>query len=79
VKYSTVPRRADDSDEVNMERITVYPDSDGPDLKALIAKLRERRDLPYFKRSESAIAAMLLQERIEQVLDGEVGGSRDRA
>ncbi len=60
--------------EVGMEtRITVYPDSDGPDLKGLIARLNKRRDLPYYRRSESKIAAMLLQERIEQVLDGEVG------
>ncbi len=61
------------------KQITVYPDSDGPDLKGLIARLVKRRDLPYYRRSESAVAAMLIQERIEQVLDGEVGEARDRA
>ena len=61
------------------KQISVYYDSDGPDLKALIARLSKRRESPYYKRSESAIAAMLLQERLEQVLDEEEDGAHDRA
>lgn len=59
------------------KQITVYYDSDGPDLKAQVAKLRQRRELPYYRRSMSAIAAMLLQERLEEILGGEEGGPRD--
>lgn len=59
------------------KQVTIYYDSDGPDLKSEIRRLSKRRDLPYFKRSESAIAAMLLTERLEEITGDAGGGGSD--
>ena len=51
------------------KQITIYlRDNEADyDLKNQISVLRDDNSLPYYQRTESAIARMLLQERLEQV------------
>ena len=51
------------------KQITIYLPNSGDQslLKERIAKLKEDRSLPYYGRSESAIALMLLDERLNDI------------
>jgi hypothetical protein len=52
-------------------QITIYLPSDGElsEIKDKIAALKADRATSYYGRSESAIAAMLLEERLDEIFE----------
>jgi hypothetical protein len=53
------------------KQITIYLPNNGEqsDLKERITVLKGNRSLPYYGRSESAIALMLLAERLDELAE----------